>query len=593
MRQRTRLVQRNLRNLLIMVDGQLTVGELVKRFGDKNATHAALSELLTSGYIVEVAAPPDLTTDVLPVGDEDRPEDDVPLLTSQITLTPVSEGEEVADSKAPDIEEIVMSAPEYESLPPPPFHKLAAEPPVPEPEPVAKAGWLDRARALWSPFARRRHAGPERHEPVFDVHRAAAASSSHPPVALRRQRRMPAWPLLGLYAFVALLVVLCSVLMLYPYERHLPQIEHEASARFRDTVKIGSVGFFLTPAPHFGVRDVVVGKDAYLVIGSAQFMPDLLSLTGERKALAQLELNHVVVKDSGLARLASVAEGRLPVDVRRLLVTDFRLAVAGTTAGGFEGEIDLSPSGGMESIHLANSEGTLKVMVRPDKDSFRLTANASGWQTPFDPKLTFQILDAEAVLFPSKLALSRIDGRIFDGAVEGKGVLEWQDGASFSGEFDLQRINAGKLLKTLSSDVAIDGELSAHARLRARSDKMDDLISESDAEGNFAVQRGTAKGFDLAEALRNAPNRIQTRGGETRFEQMSADFQWTAQNLRLTNLKIDSGLLKAGGNIGIDGSEQIAGTVDIELKSPSMTRKARQSISGSAKDPQLGPTNKP
>ena len=172
-------------------------------------------------------------------------------------------------------------------------------------------------------------------------------------------------------------------------------------------------------------------------------------------------------------------------------------------------------------------------------------------------------------------------------------MLDWQDGASFSGEFDLQRIGVARFLKVLSSDVTVDGELSAHARLRAHSDKMNDLIPEIDAQGNFAIRRGMIKGFDLAEALRNASSRIQTRGGETRFEQMSADFQWKGQNLRLTNLKVDSGLLKAGGNIGIDGSEQIVGTVDIELKSSSVTRKARQSVSGSARDPQLGPTNKP
>ncbi len=592
MHQRTRLVQRNLRNLLIMVDGQLTVGELVKRFGDKNATHAALSELLASGYIVEVATPADFMVDVLPIEDEDRSED-VPLLTSQITLTPVPEEVGAADSKVPDIEEIVMSAPEYESLPPPPFHNVVMEDPVNEPEPIVKEGWMDRARALWSGFARRRQTEPERHEPAFGVYAGAAATPSYSPLVFRRQRRLPAWPLLGLYAFVVLLAVLFSVLMLYPYERHLPQIEHEASMRFRDTVKIGSIGFFLTPTPHFGVRDVVVGKDAYLAIGSAQFMPDILSLTNERKALAQLEFSHVVVKDSGLAKLASIADGHLPVDVRRLLVTDFGLVAAGTSMGGFGGEIDLSPSGRMESVRLESSDGTLKLVLRPDKDSFRYTANANSWHPPFNPALTFEILDVEGMLSPSRLVLDKIDGRMLDGAVEGNGMLDWQDGASFSGEFDLQRIGVARFLKVLSSDVTVDGELSAHARLRAHSDKMNDLIPEIDAQGNFAIRRGMIKGFDLAEALRNASSRIQTRGGETRFEQMSADFQWKGQNLRLTNLKVDSGLLKAGGNIGIDGSEQIVGTVDIELKSSSVTRKARQSVSGSARDPQLGPTNKP
>ena len=45
-RQRTRLVQRNLRNILIMVDGNATVADLARRFGDETTTQHALAELL-------------------------------------------------------------------------------------------------------------------------------------------------------------------------------------------------------------------------------------------------------------------------------------------------------------------------------------------------------------------------------------------------------------------------------------------------------------------------------------------------------------------------------------------------------------------
>ena len=50
-RQSTRVVQRNLRMILVQVDGKLTVAELGVKIGDPRLVEGALSELEEGGYI--------------------------------------------------------------------------------------------------------------------------------------------------------------------------------------------------------------------------------------------------------------------------------------------------------------------------------------------------------------------------------------------------------------------------------------------------------------------------------------------------------------------------------------------------------------
>ena len=64
------------------------------------------------------------------------------------------------------------------------------------------------------------------------------------------------------------------------------------------------------------------------------------------------------------------------------------------------------------------------------------------------------------------------------------------------------------------------------------------------------MKRGTARGFDLGEAVRNT-GRGPTRGGETKFEQLSGTVDIDPKDCRLGNLRLASGLLTAGGSVGI------------------------------------------
>ena len=100
MRQRKRLMQRNLRMVLILVDGVSPVSELAKKTGDAQLTASALGELLQGGFIEPLPAREVLTkidSQVLIGGEKEKtvtrvgdtaPEQPVPVAASSGAASP-------------------------------------------------------------------------------------------------------------------------------------------------------------------------------------------------------------------------------------------------------------------------------------------------------------------------------------------------------------------------------------------------------------------------------------------------------------------------------------------------------------------------
>jgi hypothetical protein len=582
-RQRTRLVQRNLRNILIMVDGHATVADLARRFGDENATLSALTELQAGGFVVEVAA--SNTLDFTAAGSDEAVDRNVPVLTATVVVPPpptaAAEPRPSVQLQPESIEEIELPEPEDEPLPPPILPVAASG--RKQQAVAAGPGWRDRIKAVFARGAKA-HAG-EMKKPDDGEPQTAS------PLELAPLRRSGAklyvgWPLLALFAIVAIAVLPALTLLLYPYGRHLPNIERKASAMLQDPVKIGGIGFSFLPRPHIALRDIAVGKEAHLIVAEVRAVPNFLSLLGSKQVIHELAVDNAAVKDAGLVRLAQIGAGDASLEIRHITLTGMSLMAGGALIGGIGGEVRISADGSPETIALRNAEGTLKLELQPQGEGYRIVASAGNWKALSKPELTFQWLDARGELRPSRLELTKIDGKAFDGLIEGKATLDWADKAVFSGDFDLKRMSASRLLSGIGSDLTVEGELSARLRIEAAAQTPAGLTEATRGEGSFEVKRGAVKGFDLAEAVRG---RAPTRGGETRFEQLTGTFQYDAGERRLGNLRLASGQLKAGGHLGIAGDARLSGVADVELKSSAMTLRMPLTIGGTAKEPLLTP----
>ena len=564
-RQRTRLVQRNLRNILIMVDGQATLADLAKRFGDENATRTALTDLVNSGLIREMEQG-------IPADDEAADQtDELPVLTAQVEPEPIETPSRPPAHSIPPpvIEEIVLPAPEYESLPPAAPYTLSK--PEPQPEPAAGSGWQDKFKALVAGLQGSRSGGAR------DVALEPIRRDTGLKIGL---------PLLALISLVGLAVLAGLTFALYPYGRHLPDIERNASAMLKQPVKIGDIGFSFLPRPHISLRSITIGKEAGVRIAGITAVPEFMSLAGDRQVFRELTIERASIAAAELGRLASASSAGGNYEIRRIRLVDASLIVGDARIGGISGEVEMKAGGAPDKIQLQNAEATLRLELQPKGDAFRFSASGSNWKAPFWQDLVFQTLEAQGELRPTMLILERIDARAYEGLVEGKASLDWGGGATLAGDLDLKRLNAAKLLAGLGSLLSVEGELTARLRVEAKAESLGKLKERVKAEGTFDMKRGVARGFDLGEAVRNT-SRNPTRGGETKFEQLTGSFKHDSQDFRLDNVRLSSGLFKAAGQIGVASNGQLNGAVNVELKSSATTLRMPLAVGGTAKDPML------
>ncbi len=558
-RQRAGLAQRNLRSLLIMVDGHATAAELAKRFGDEGAAHAALAELEAGGLIAEVGGAPDLAAPPpAPVSGEESDEATVSAAHEGPSATPIDSPEAPAAASAKALAGKPRSSP---------------------------SGWLERIRALLAGMGGKPAAQGRNAVAGEDVQTIAAIDPE--PIG-RGRKSFFGRPWLIPLAVLGIAVLAGLTLALYPYGRHLPDIERAASAVLHDPVKIGDIGFSFLPRPHIALRNITVGRQAHLTIASVRAVPDFLSLMGERKVFHELGFDAVRVKVSGLDRLAlaGTGSGSPAVEIRRLTLNDMSLVLADAVVEGLGGEIVMSVRGVPEKILLRNADNTLKFEFRPEGERYPFIAAGSEWHAPFLFKPKFQRIDLQGELRAARLELSRVEGATQEGLVEGKASLDWAGGAMLSGELEIKHMNMSKLLAALGSELAAEGELTARLKLEARADSLGKLAEALRAGGTFEMKRGTARGFDLGEVLRA---RAPTRGGETKFEQLSGEFSIDREGCRLDNLRLGSGLLKAGGKLGIARDGQLSGALEVELKGTSATLRLPLAVGGTARDPVLTP----
>ena len=576
MRQRTRLVQRNLRNILIMVDGHATVADLAKRFGDDATTEAALRELLAGGFIAEMECQLDFTAQPTPA--EAVPVEDVPVLTSPASA-PLPQQQVVPDPEPPPlVEEINVIPPEYESIPP--SHRQAEGPKPSAPPPTAGPSWIDRLGSLFAGMMKMPGRAPEQPKRVAEAD--FEAETGGPDLAPIKRASKIGLPMLALMVVVGLPVLLGLTLILYPWGRHLPDIERNASAALQQPVKVGDIGFSFLPRPHIAMHSIAVGQGGGLSIASVHAVPDFLTLLGDHKAFSEVSLQGVAVKDTELGRLAKAASGSLPVRIGRIVIEGLSLGAGDAELDGISGEVNMSASGAMETIRLQDREGTLKVDLRPQGEAFRLVASGSNWKPAFLPEMVFQSVDAQGELGAGRLDLGKLEIRAYDGVLAGKASLSWAGESAFAGDFEAKHMRPAKLLAALGSPLAADGELSAQLKLSARAGSLGKLKEELRTEGRFELKRGYVMGFDLGEAVRNA-GREPTRGGETKFEQLTGTILVEGKETRLGNLRLASGLMSAAGNIGISRDEQFSGTMNVDLKSSAATLRVTLAVGGTGK----------
>lgn len=582
-RERTRLVQRNLRMVLILVDSVANVGVLKHLAGDAAIAESSLAELEGMG-LVERAAPESAASPNAEPEAEAAAETAIPTSIGDIgpeTQWPASIFPEQAaygvDSIIP-METAGASATVQESL--------------------ATSGPA-KPSVLSGIFGGKKESPKDEvdfEQTVFDFGDgdissgalgSAAAAEPEAKRAWRPKIRVKALALSVVAVFVAVIV---WQLFIRSYDAYRPEFERALSAIVDDSVTIGKVRVSYLPAPAILLDDVKVGSPDHTTIAAIHLASEPWSFLGDHHRFRRVTLDGMHVRDADLPKLAKwLSPGRMTnVTVDRLDIANLTLELGPETVTGLAGEIELGGQASIEKVAFRSSDGTLWAEAKPAAGAWMISLVTNGWKAPVKPAAFFSKFDVHGRLVPGRFTISQLTAHVCDGLIVGSGTVDWQHQPAMSLSLDVQHVGANCLLTELGAPALLDGQTDAGISMTAAAPSFHDLSKTWQLDGKFGISRGALKHIDLADALRNRASESATRGGSTPFEQLQGTVSVTDRIVRVGSSRMDAGLMQASGQATVSRQQgAIAGSINAELRGSAGVVRAPIAISGSATEPEL------
>lgn len=573
------IVQRNLRSVLIMIDGRTPVGHLAQQFGDPLIIEGLVGELEHRGLIRRAdGAKFDSDADRSALSSIMV---DIEDLISQ-PITPVADDirrahERSSTAASPLLDEFAAGLPEL-AAPTPVEPKIQAQPDAAN-EDVRSAirrAMISAENAVPSDGVGERGGGAFKRLRDIFAGRVSGVGRPGPPGSTAGRL------VVGGGVTVLLLVAL---FFLYPYSRHLPQMEQMATELLGQPVRIGAVSPSLFPEPSIALEGVTVAGGKF-EIGMVKLIPRVSTLFAERTVMREIRIERAGLDIAflpDLSRQQGINWSSRWLEVEHVSVVDSSLLLLDGALSRLQGTLTLNPDGALTQLSLTTTDGAMKVDAAIESGIWKLAIKALGWQTPGSPSLLFDVFEASGTLNRQRLQLDKVDIKLYDGYAVGSIALDWGEAMRVEGEITTSRLNIEGLTKVFAPTLLVVGDLSATVAITGEGARLADVQRSLSASGKLGVQRGKIERVDLVQAVR-IPRPDGVRGGNTRFDELDAEVVADAGGLRLTSVVMQSGLVGAAGSVRLaDG--RIDGRLDVSLQSSAASVRAPVSISGSYVDP--------
>lgn len=580
MRERALVVQRDMRMLLILIDGKASVADLCAKTGNGQLAENALRELERGGFIAPLTAQNPLMAESRDVEQEIASaalEQSSQFSTFGTKSEPMAEAATLpAVSPAPKSEPAALVV---EELPPRPVDAkpASADKPSEKEKTPVRPGFLERLKRM------------------LDKHEAQASKRDAriKPFRLGGAKAGLTWPALAFIGLSGLLVVVLLLAVLFPYGRYLPEVEAALAQASGQATRVGElrVGFY--PKPGLFLNDVRFGNEAEgqtVRIAELRLIPDPLSLMQPKKQLRVLELSGVTLSAESVGGLSGVldalAQPSSPVRIQRLVLEKADVSLNGLGFAGMSGEVKLATDGRFDTLVLRSEDRSMQVDAKSVAGGLDIVLEGFGWRPSPDSPFLFDSLSANGRLEGSVLSFANITLRLFDGLVRGPVVLRTSAKPVMEGDLIFERINFKRFAAATGLGQTLEGDAGGTMRFAAAADAWSGIFSGLQAEGDFAIGRGLLNGFDLAEAARRASN-APMGGGTTRFEQMRGRFRVAPDGCRFSSVTMTSGLMQSTGQLMVGKDFQLNGSLEMQMRGTVNQMHVPVAVSGTLSAPLL------
>lgn len=402
----------------------------------------------------------------------------------------------------------------------------------------------------------------------------------------------------ALYLLVLLLAALSVLVAAAPWLLPEQTVRGRAAMLLENAigreVRIARLAFRVLPRPRIdaqGVRILNAAGNPEVDIGALHASGTLFGLLARRPRLERVRLSEVVVHTAELPRPVAAPPAdvtlfaRLPFRLREVGIEGLRLqARAGAALGPYEAQLELDDRT-LRSLRLARSDGAVRMELLPDGAAYRVTLDGAGWRLPVAPAVRLERLHAEGRLRGAQLELTGIAARCFGGRLQGRLWLGWGEHWTAESRLQLAQIDVHAALAALGHP-AVSGTLEASGDVILDAGGPRTLLHEPVIQATFRIRDGVIHAGDLERAVA-ASGGPPLSGGETGFSEASGHLAVHRGTVRLTQLRLVSDTLDAGGTLRISPRRDIDGLVDVAVADATGVVTVPVQITGSLDRPLL------
>lgn len=530
-RQSTRVVQRNLRMVLVQVDGKLSIAELGAKIGNVGLVEGALQELEKGGFI----APTSESISTWAESDQRVESDQFAVLSQFSTFGPKSlSPSDTADASRAGKNFSSFGKPVF-----PAAHSIALEPPQFQPK--------------------------HETEIRFDGHK--------PGVSILK------WTGIGLMLMLSLLFGLAAF---YPYASLKPAIEASASRYLLTQVRIGDVGVTFSPWPQLKLSDIKVGESADSRIEEVRIASPLALLGSGPHRISLVEVfgadflaNRVVALPMFSLPPGSAASN---ISLQEIRFSQMQITIRDLALRDLTGEIRFRPDGSIEKASFQAVDRSIQFSAAPTAHGIALSIEGLGWR-PAGVLLSFDSLQARGVLKKDRLLIESLDTTFLGGILKGTWLFDWSNGLVIGGDASLSRLDCRKVSAAFAPLLKLEGDLGGTLRLRAGGSDWENMWQNVEVTLNAEVTRGILHGVDLGEAARRGVGSV-ARSGATKFDRLHTTMTINPRQLSGQDVQMNAGMMTASGQFVAKREGQVDGELIVGIQTSASTLRVPVRVSG-------------
>lgn len=624
---RRQISQRNLRSVLIMIDGNTTVQEIASRFGDIESVSGLIMELVHRGLVQDVdptrhgiVLKPLRETAVASMVEQASAAEVDSVVEEVPEFTVTDTGGEDPDGFAPTLIEIDDddNFDDMPAMPQIPVRKFSIEDAYgPGAKPFSSAdqdeqvprdqtfgasnnkaesgaNWWGRFRQQVSARAHSIQWQRERSpsfagDSVMPDHQADMQASA----ASRVQESLTGMLSPARIVVVALcaLVAWISYSIVRPHDADKVQLENTLSALLGKRVSIENVAWSAVPYPALVASHVTLPDVPSVAIREIRLVPSLGYLMGGEPSAYRVEVVNPTVSALSLQAFSGPLGQLSPGSV---IITGAAIDVAGLRSEGWSGTARVQEGKSLVELALIQSGGQ-SLTLQQEEAGWKLKGTLLNWRTSDKPQLVADILEFEATQRAGLVHFANLQGKLFDGLFAGSGDYRLDD-TRFNGKIKLTRVDASKLLQALSTTPRLEGDLSGDFDVQIPVDQWIVDNQKFQLSGLVQVSRGNLTAVDWAQAMRN-PVKSGNRGGTTAMDNLTLQLKCNGaeadrlndlgMQCRYDNIVLAAGPLSVTGAYDVSSQGKLSGQFVAVMRSSAVTVKAPMRMEGTGKEPVL------